>query len=36
VEMDDGTLNVYYGGADTRVCLATTTVQRLIDFCLMG
>jgi beta-1,4-mannooligosaccharide/beta-1,4-mannosyl-N-acetylglucosamine phosphorylase len=36
VEMDDGTLNVYYGGADTRVCLATTTVQKLIDFCHCG
>ena len=34
VEMPDGTLNVYYGGADTRVCLAQTTVQRVVDFCL--
>ena len=34
VEMDDGTLNVYYGGADTRICVATTTTARLLDFCL--
>ena len=34
VQMPDGTLNVYYGGADTRVCVATTTVDRLVEFCL--
>jgi beta-1,4-mannooligosaccharide/beta-1,4-mannosyl-N-acetylglucosamine phosphorylase len=34
VEMSDGTLNVYYGGADTRMCLAQTTVKELVDFCL--
>jgi beta-1,4-mannooligosaccharide/beta-1,4-mannosyl-N-acetylglucosamine phosphorylase len=34
VEMPDGTLNVYYGGADTRMCLAQTTVKELVDFCL--
>jgi beta-1,4-mannooligosaccharide/beta-1,4-mannosyl-N-acetylglucosamine phosphorylase len=34
VEMADGTLNVYYGGADTRICLAQTTVDRMVDFCL--
>jgi len=34
VQMPDGTLNVYYGGADTRVCVATTTVKTLVDFCL--
>ncbi|MBN1672182.1 MAG: glycoside hydrolase family 130 protein [Kiritimatiellae bacterium] len=34
VEMPDGTLNVYYGGADTRMCLATTTVERLVRYCL--
>lgn len=36
VEMPDGTLNVYYAGADTRMCLAQTTVQRLVDWCLAG
>lgn len=34
VEMPDGTLHVYYGGADTRVCLATTTVDKLVAFCM--
>lgn len=34
VEMPDGTLNIYYGGADTRMCLAQTTVKDLVDFCL--
>ncbi|NQT91648.1 MAG: glycoside hydrolase family 130 protein [Lentisphaerae bacterium] len=34
VEMPDGTLNVYYAGADTRMCLATTTVQKLVEYCL--
>ncbi len=33
-EMPDGSYHIYYGGADTRVCLATTTVQELTDFCL--
>ena len=34
VEMPDGTLNVYYGGADTRMCLAQTTVDELVQYCL--
>ena len=34
VVMPDGTVNVYYGGADTRVCLAQTTVDKLLAFCL--
>ena len=34
VEMPDGTLHVYYGAADTRMCLATSTVAELVDFCL--
>ncbi|HBC88283.1 MAG TPA: glycosidase [Lentisphaeria bacterium] len=33
-ETDDGKLNIYYGGADTRMCLAQTTVNELVDFCL--
>jgi beta-1,4-mannooligosaccharide/beta-1,4-mannosyl-N-acetylglucosamine phosphorylase len=36
VVMPDGTYNIYYGGADTRMCLAQTTVQELVDFCLAG
>ena len=31
---DDGILNIYYGGADTRMCLAQTTVATLVAFCL--
>lgn len=34
VEMPDGTLNVYYGCADTRMALAQTTVNELVDYCL--
>jgi len=34
VEMPDGTLNIYYGGADTRMNLARTTVRELVGFCL--
>jgi len=36
VEMPDGTLNIYYGGADTCMCLAQTSVEKLINFCLAG
>ncbi|HMO26768.1 MAG TPA: hypothetical protein PKB10_10905, partial [Tepidisphaeraceae bacterium] len=36
VEMPDGTLNIYYGGADTRICVAQTTVAKLVEFCLSG
>ena len=30
---DDGEIKLYYGGADTVMCVATTTVERLIDAC---
>jgi predicted GH43/DUF377 family glycosyl hydrolase len=30
---DDGEVKIYYGGADTVQCVATTTVKRLIDAC---
>ena len=33
IEMPDGTLNVYYGGADTCMCVAQTTVKELVEFC---
>ena len=33
VEMPDGTLNVYYAGADTCMCLATTTIDEIVDYC---
>ena len=34
IETDDGKLNIYYGGADTRICVAQTTIDDLLDFCL--
>lgn len=34
VEMPDGTLNIYYGAADTRMCLARSTVNELVEYCL--
>jgi beta-1,4-mannooligosaccharide/beta-1,4-mannosyl-N-acetylglucosamine phosphorylase len=34
VVMPDGTLNIYYGGADTRVCLAQVPLAELLNFCL--
>jgi predicted GH43/DUF377 family glycosyl hydrolase len=30
---DDGEIKVYYGGADTVQCVATTTVERLLRAC---
>ncbi len=30
---DDGKVNIYYSGADTNVCLATTTVDYLLSLC---
>ena len=30
---DDGELKVYYGGADTVQCLATTTLERMLAAC---
>jgi len=30
---DNGEVKLYYGGADAVMCLATTTVQRLLDAC---
>ncbi len=30
---DDGEVKIYYGGADSVQCVATTTIQRLIDAC---
>jgi len=34
VPMPDGTLNIYYGGADTRVCLAQAAIDDLVEFCI--
>ncbi len=30
---DDGTVRLYYSGADTNICLATTTTEELIKAC---
>ena len=34
VVMPDGTLNIYYGAADTRICLAQVPVNDLLEYCL--
>jgi 4-O-beta-D-mannosyl-D-glucose phosphorylase len=31
---EDGTLFIYYASSDTRMHVATTTVERLVDYCL--
>lgn len=33
---DNGEIKVYYGGADTHLCVATTNFEKLIDFTLNG
>jgi len=30
---DNGDVNIYYSGADTNICLATTTVDKLLSLC---
>ncbi len=30
----EGEVKIYYGGADTRMCLATVNINELVDFCL--
>jgi predicted GH43/DUF377 family glycosyl hydrolase len=30
---DDGEIKIYYGGADTVMCVATTSVERLLKLC---
>jgi 4-O-beta-D-mannosyl-D-glucose phosphorylase len=34
VELPDGTICLYYGASDTRIHVATTTVERLLDYVL--
>jgi beta-1,4-mannooligosaccharide/beta-1,4-mannosyl-N-acetylglucosamine phosphorylase len=34
VVMPDGMLNIYYGGADTRGCLAQVPLDELVEFCV--
>lgn len=31
---DDGTVYIYYGSADTRMHVATSTIDRLVDYCM--
>lgn len=31
---EDGFLYIYYASSDTRMHVATTTVERLVDYCL--
>lgn len=31
---EDGTVYIYYASSDTRMHVATSTVDRLIDYCL--
>jgi len=33
---DNGEVKIYYGGADTVQCVATTSIERLIDACYAG
>lgn len=36
VTEDNGEIKLYYGGADTVQCVATTSVERLIEVCYAG
>jgi 4-O-beta-D-mannosyl-D-glucose phosphorylase len=31
---DDGTVYIYYASSDTRMHVATSTVEKLLDYCL--
>ncbi len=31
---DDGTVFIYYASSDTRMHVATSSVERLVDYCL--
>jgi predicted GH43/DUF377 family glycosyl hydrolase len=33
---DDGTLRIYYSGADTCICIGTVRVDELMQFCTIG
>ncbi len=34
IKDDDGTVYIYYASSDTRMHVATSTVDRLVDYCL--
>jgi len=33
---DDGTLKIYYSGADTCICVGTVRLEELMRFCAIG
>jgi predicted GH43/DUF377 family glycosyl hydrolase len=34
VAEDDGTLKLYWGGADTVMCAGTAVIEELVELCL--
>jgi 4-O-beta-D-mannosyl-D-glucose phosphorylase len=34
IENEDGTVYIYYASSDTRMHVATSTVDKLVDYCL--
>jgi 4-O-beta-D-mannosyl-D-glucose phosphorylase len=34
IKDDDGTVYIYYASSDTRMHVATSTVDKLVDYCL--
>lgn len=34
VKEDDGSVKIYWGGADTVMCVGTASIEKLIDLCL--
>jgi len=34
VPEDDGTVKIYWGGADKVMCAGTANIEELVDFCL--
>ena len=34
IDEGDGTVKIYYGAADTVICMATAKIDELIDLCL--
>ncbi len=33
---DDGTVKIYWGGADTVMCVGTAQIDELVDMCLIN
>ncbi len=36
VEEDDGTIKIYWGGADSVICVGTALIKDLVDLCLLN